>query len=197
MSDHKTTRAKASAQEIKGTSTTTILSRMFRRMMVYVAGTIDVTDDNINSLPVDSSKFMDQMVSFGKYERHMTDFVQDGRNCIPPNKKDQSSARGNLQKEILKADMSWKVFTKGLRFLGVKSFEISITLHHTNGRISKHTDHVNLGSPNRIPTNGHTTDTSKLPPSTGSIFNTIPGIKDSERIFRQATEHLERSGKNI
>lgn len=83
------------------------------------------------------------------YYKLMDDFLSDSRNCIGQNKKDRSQHRGNLAKELQREEMSWKVFTKGLRFLGVKKFEIKITAFHSDNTISEHTDIVNLGE--RVP----------------------------------------------
>ncbi len=68
-----------------------------------------------------------------KFNTLMENFLRDPRNGIPANIKDRSSARGNLKKELLRNHMTWKVFCKGLRFLNVPRFEISICLHHRNG----------------------------------------------------------------
>lgn len=56
------------------------------------------------------------------------------------NLKDRSSERNNLRKELLKDRITFKVFaTKALRLLGIGMFDISITLHHPNGRQTVHT----------------------------------------------------------
>lgn len=76
----------------------------------------------------------------------MNMWLNDPKNGIPRNIKDQSSARGNLQKELFKTKMSWKVFCKGLRFLNIVRFEFVIRAHHSNGNITEHTKAVNLGN---------------------------------------------------
>lgn len=148
-----TVKRKARAQEIRGSNASTVLSKIFRRMLVYVAGTVDVDETNIDKIPVEHSAFMDHSVSSGKYEQFMTNFVSDPRNCIPQNKKEQSSARGNLQKEMLKSGMSWKVFVKSLRFLDLTGFDIQITAHYRNGNHSIHTEHINLSKSLNLPEN--------------------------------------------
>ena len=142
---------KAQAQEIRGTNASSVLSKLFRRMLVYVAGTIDVDEKNIDKIPVDHPTFMDHTVSSGKYEQLMVNFVNDPKNCIPENKKEQTSARGNLQKELLKNGMSWKVFVKSLRFLDLVGFDIQITAHHRNGKKSIHTEHMNISRKAKLP----------------------------------------------
>lgn len=63
---------------------------------------------------------------------------------IPMNTKEISSVRGNLKKELLKSVMTWKVFVKGLLFLGITKFDITIRLYHANGRITDHAKSVTL-----------------------------------------------------
>lgn len=183
------------AEDIHGTTNNTILSRLFRRMLVYVAGTVDVGPDNIDTLPVDSGNFTNKMLSFGKYDSLMNMFVLDKRNCIASNRKDQSSARGNLQKEIFKADMSWKVFTKGLRFLGVRSFELTITLHHHNGRSSIHSESVNIGQPTTVAKFDGTVDFSQIFPGSGREF--VRDLEQDARTVKQAANIVSGSDKNI
>ena len=72
-------------------------------------------------------------------------YITDKRNAIPQNNRDQSSARGNLRKELLKEKMSWNVFVKGMRFMDLEGFEIIIKAHHRNGKITTHSESVGLG----------------------------------------------------
>lgn len=80
-----------------------------------------------------------------RWNHLMTNYVMDKRNCIPANNRDQSSARGNLQKELLKRKMTWKVFCKGIRFLNITKFDFVIRAHHANGKITEHTKSVSFG----------------------------------------------------
>jgi uncharacterized protein with PIN domain len=75
----------------------------------------------------------------------MQRYITDKRNAIAQNNKDQSSARGNLRKELLKEKMSWNVFVKGMRFMDLEGFEIIIKAHHRNGKITVHSESVGLG----------------------------------------------------
>ena len=47
----------------------------------------------------------------------MARYLNDPYNKIPPNPKDRSSARGNLNKELNRNTMTWKVFRKAILFL--------------------------------------------------------------------------------
>jgi hypothetical protein len=68
-----------------------------------------------------------------------------------------------LQKELIKDEQSWRVFCKGLRFLGFVKFKIVIIGTHANGKVTEHSHLVNLGE--RVP----------LPPiekNNGTIYRT-------------------------
>ena len=58
------------------------------------------------------------------YSRDMQDKLPQGT--------DKNSAKGNLVKELGKKSMSWKVFLKGLRFLRVVKFKITLTAYFYN-----------------------------------------------------------------
>ena len=158
-------------EKINGTNVKTTLATMFRRMLVYVAGTVDVDENSIDTVPVADERFLDRCVSFARYDQLMKTFVSDARNSIGNNRKEASMARGNLQKELLKANMSWLVFTKGLRFLGVTSFQITIKLQHSNGKVSEHTEKVNIGKPQFI---NHQND---LGQTSGVVTSSVVGKK--------------------
>lgn len=87
---------------------------------------------------------------FGPWAQAMDNFITDSRNCIPQNKRMLSSARGNIQKEILNPKgISWKVFIKGLMFLGVVKFDLIVVIHNSNGTKTTKQQTVNLGE--RVP----------------------------------------------
>lgn len=87
---------------------------------------------------------------FGPWSQAMDNYITDSRNSIPQNKRMVSSARGNVQKEILNPrGISWKVFIKSLKFLGVVKFDISIVIHNSNGTKTVKQQTVNLGE--RVP----------------------------------------------
>lgn len=54
------------------------------------------------------------------------------------NRRDFSSLRGNINKELSKGSMSWKVFSKSLQFLGAVRFRITIDVEYENGKVSNH-----------------------------------------------------------
>ena len=70
---------------------------------------------------------------------------------IPYNTRETTSVKGNLKKELLSDKMSWKVFIKGLMFLNIQKFELSIKLHHHNDIITEHSKTVVLMSRNDAP----------------------------------------------
>lgn len=112
--------------------TSTILGRLYRAVQNHV---IPYYGTNKKTGPM--------------WYKLMDDYLSDSRNCINQNRKDRSQHRGNLAKELSRVEMSWKVFTKGLRFLGVEKFEITIKAYHGDNTISEHREIVNMGT--RVP----------------------------------------------
>lgn len=99
-----------------------------------------------------------------KWNTLLLAYLKDPRNGIPQNSKSLSSERGNLTKEIIKPEMSWKVFVKGLRLLQVTKIEFDFKVHLYNGAVIKHSDDLNI-------TNTYFTDVEEetkdgIPPST-------------------------------
>lgn len=74
----------------------------------------------------------------------MSDYLTDPRNAVPENKRDKTSARGNINKELFRPQMTWKVFFKGLRFLKIAEFEIQIITVRKNGQRYVHVTNVVL-----------------------------------------------------
>jgi len=101
-----------------------VLSRLFRQML---------WDLNIN------------VSQFGSL---LQNYVLNPHNGIPDNKKDQISARGNMAKELSKTQMTWKVFCKALRFLGIAKIDFSLKAYHYDGRTTLHSTTVNMGGRN-------------------------------------------------
>lgn len=101
-------------------SMTGSLSKLFR---------LALFDNNLN------------LIAFNKL---LNDYVIGPRSGIPNNKRDQTSARGNLIKEIFKPRMSWKVFCKALQILQVIKLDFSIITYHYDGRQRVHTVSVKL-----------------------------------------------------
>lgn len=89
----------------------------------------------------------DMRITVPRWLSLMNDFVNDASNSNQTqNQKDRTSMRGNLHKEFSRAQMTWKVFLKGLRFLQVVKFQIIIVALHTNGKTTEHKSKViNLG----------------------------------------------------
>lgn len=76
-------------------------------------------------------------------------YVTDMRNAVPQNKKDMASARGNLQKELLKPEMTFNVFLKGLRFLEFNKVCFSVTGQRKDG--VEHSGEWTVSLGDRIP----------------------------------------------
>lgn len=101
--------------------------------------------------------FLKLIVSTGAAERDVWDklmfkYLSDLRNAIPRNKKDQATAKGNLQKELLKDDLTFNVFTKGLRFLDFTDIKIIIqATRSSNGETIQVEQPLSLGERIHVP----------------------------------------------
>ena len=81
-------------------------------------------------------------IETGKFNILLEKYIK--RAHLPNSTAGSSSTRNNLKKELLKPTMSWKVFIKGLVFLNIKKFELTIVLHHSNHHRTTHTKVVSL-----------------------------------------------------
>lgn len=68
----------------------------------------------------------------------MVRFLDDPRNNIPNNASDRSSARGNLNKELERPDMTWPVFRKGVLFLNPAKAIFRIVLHMPDRTVKRY-----------------------------------------------------------
>ena len=75
-------------------------------------------------------------IDMGRFNQLLERYII--KSNIPTNIKEISSLRGNIKKELMKSSMTWKIFVKGLVFLNVRKFELTIKLHHANGNITEH-----------------------------------------------------------
>jgi hypothetical protein len=87
----------------------------------------------------------DLSVTYYHWDMLMEKYLDNPRNRVPSNTKERSSARGNLNKELRRESMTWKVFDKALRFLGPVRAEFSVKLTWQNKRTSVHSVEVLLG----------------------------------------------------
>lgn len=76
----------------------------------------------------------DRRIGPEKFGSLMHDYLSDPRNRVAPNRKDRTSARGNLGMALAQPQMTWKVFCKGLRFLKVVKIDIAIRAYYANGQ---------------------------------------------------------------
>ncbi len=79
-----------------------------------------------------------------KFGSLMYDYLKDPRNHIPSNRKDMTSARGNLGMALAQPSMTWKVLCKGFKFLKIVKIDISIRAHYANGHQEIHRTSVTL-----------------------------------------------------
>lgn len=106
------------AEPITGGSPDSVLSSLYRKILLDLG--IDLVCFN---------RLTDQYISSSGLARYA---------------KETTSVRGNIKKELLYDKMSWKVFLKGLTFLKIVKFDISVKLYHQNKKVTEHTRSVEL-----------------------------------------------------
>jgi hypothetical protein len=78
----------------------------------------------------------------GEWTGLMNRYLSDPNNRIPANGKDRSSTRGNLNKELSRKSMTWKVFRKALRFIGATHVTLQLTLDWVKRPSTVHIMHI-------------------------------------------------------
>lgn len=73
-------------------------------------------------------------------------YVEDPKNGVPQNRKDQTTERGNLAKQLDKDSMTWKTFIKGLQIFRIKRIKHTITVEWPNGRVTEHSQVIQLAA---------------------------------------------------
>lgn len=113
-----------------------VLTNLFRIM---------VQEMNVNSFKWNSfmEQYLQREITVAERRRR----EKEARNFDPSkppmdhaelNRKDRTSIRGNLNKEFGRQTMTWKVFCKGLAFLQIRRFRISLIVEHRNGLCTEH-----------------------------------------------------------
>lgn len=70
-----------------------------------------------------------------RWDQLMKNYLSDPRNGVRDNSRDKSSARGNINKELLKRDdITWRVFIKALNFLDPLHVVFSVRITMKNGK---------------------------------------------------------------
>ncbi len=70
-----------------------------------------------------------------QWNQLLTTFIDDTEGQMSQDRR--QSVRGNLNKEFRLSKMTWKVFCKGLRFLGAATLTIHITAYREDGTVSE------------------------------------------------------------
>jgi hypothetical protein len=123
-----------------------------------------------------------------KWARLMHDYIFDRRNAIPLNRKDQSSARGNLTKELTKDQMSFNVFFKGMRFLDFESCEIIINAKTRKGKVISVKEEIGFGDRIDI---SHLAPQLQTPESSMFEDQTMPMTSEAEDYLSEVIINLE------
>jgi hypothetical protein len=79
----------------------------------------------------------DRNVDLWRWDLYMKAYLADPRNGIPNNSRDRSSARGNLNKELLRPDMTWRVFLKAMNFLDLIRVSFTVKVQWKDGKVTE------------------------------------------------------------
>jgi hypothetical protein len=141
-----------------------VLSRLFRQMLL-----------DLNIGPPQFSILMAQ-------------YLADPRNAVPNNKKDQTSMRGNLNKEFSRPQMTWKVFCKALRFLQITKIEFVLQASRAVGKPTIHSTEVNFGG--RLPI-------AEIDNETKGEINRLDSLEMEDDLTRMAIKATHKHGSTI
>ncbi len=89
--------------------------------------------------------FKDLQINQYRFHYFLESYLQDPVNAIPQNRKDITSARGNIVKEINQTSITWLMFTRALKIIRANRFTITITIHHNDSESTSHSVGVDLG----------------------------------------------------
>ena len=97
-----------------------------------------VTSSNINAIL--SMIFSDIMFKLGinqsVFQQKISKYIANVATNKVMTNKTLITERSSLKKELLSPEMTWKVFCKGINFLGYDSFQLKIDIYHNNGTIT-------------------------------------------------------------
>lgn len=90
-----------------------------------------------------------------RWDQLMRNYLNDPRNGIRNNSRDRSSARGNINKELLKRDdITWRVFLKALNFLDPLKIVFSVRVTFKDGKTQEVTATLRDRGKMRLETSG-------------------------------------------
>ncbi len=78
------------------------------------------------------------------WHRLMERFMNNPRHMLAARGRSRSSLRGNMRKALLNTTMSWKMFERGIYFLGPVEATFTTTLKWGDGRVTVHSRTINL-----------------------------------------------------
>ena len=93
-----------------------------------------------------ASILMDREVSPVQFDDYCLKFVNKAKKDLEYSVQSSYFSKSNLRRELTKQTMTFKVFIKGLRVIGVKSFKLVTDLTFTTGRKSLHQIEVDLSA---------------------------------------------------
>lgn len=72
------------------------------------------------------------------FDEYLDRYIQFYKPIVLKNKDEHYTTKCSLKREILKSNISWKVFVKGIIFILTNRMIIKMKLYHNNGFITEH-----------------------------------------------------------
>jgi len=120
------------------------MSRELKRLLIADDKLIGETRDPLAALF--RQILIDGKVTLIDFDRYVNKYIDDPKNGIKDkdNPKVRCTERGNIIQEILRPNMTWKVFAKNLRILPIVRGKFIIELEWELGITTHHAVNVNL-----------------------------------------------------
>lgn len=124
------------------------------------------------------------------FETLVKRYLVDPHSGIADDPTARNNHRGNLMKELANNDMTWRVFLKALRVIGVSDFEVVLNIKRRNGGQDVITQHI-IYSRNEI-----SYEEPKEDLSNATIINRFEHQKLSEQQERNTLKLSEPANNN-
>lgn len=86
--------------------------------------------------------FFDLGITGSQYNELMEQYIDRSRTTI--HRLQRATIRASTSKELLKHNVTWKTFFKGLSFIDIPRFKLVMTLFHSRGKVTTHEVAVRL-----------------------------------------------------
>ena len=90
--------------------------------------------------------YFDLQVEYSRIEYNIDQYIKRQRKSAVDAEVSGYYNRGNLRRELIKDDMTWKVFIKNLKIMDIPKFRIILELHHRYRDVSYHKVDIDIST---------------------------------------------------